>query len=98
MKALVFDGPHQLRLTDLPEPEPGEGEVKLRVRACGICGSDVHGYTGESGRRTAGQVMGHEFAGEVLSVGRGVGDWGAGTESRFTTSFLGPMRTFSRRR
>ncbi len=78
MKALVFDGPHQLRLTDLPEPEPGEGEVKLRVRACGICGSDVHGYTGESGRRTAGQVMGHEFAGEVLSVGRGVGDWGAG--------------------
>lgn len=78
MKAMMFDGPHQLRLTDLPEPVPGPGEVKLRVRACGICGSDVHGYTGESGRRTAGQVMGHEFAGEVAQVGLGVERWRVG--------------------
>lgn len=78
MKALIFDGPHQLRLDELPEPIPGPGEVKLRVRACGICGSDVHGYTGESGRRTAGQVMGHEFAGEVTEVGAGVEGWGPG--------------------
>jgi L-iditol 2-dehydrogenase len=78
VKAVVFDGPHQLRLTDLPEPEPAAGEVKLRVRACGICGSDVHGYTGESGRRTAGQVMGHEFAGVIERLGIGVDDWQVG--------------------
>ncbi|MBY0585723.1 alcohol dehydrogenase catalytic domain-containing protein [bacterium] len=78
MKALVYDGPHQLRLTDLPEPVPSAGEVKLRVKACGICGSDVHGYTGESGRRTPGQVMGHEFAGEIRELGAGVSDWHVG--------------------
>lgn len=78
MRALVFDGPNQLRLADLPEPIPGPGEVKLRVRACGICGSDVHGYTGESGRRTAGQVMGHEFAGDIEAFGEGVSEWKSG--------------------
>lgn len=78
MKALIFDGPHQLRLADLPEPEPAPGEAKLRVRACGICGSDVHGYTGESGRRTAGQVMGHEFAGQIVALGDGVDGWETG--------------------
>jgi L-iditol 2-dehydrogenase len=69
MKAVQYDGPHQMRIVDLPEPTPGAGEVRLRVGACGICGSDVHGYTGESGRRTAGQVMGHEFAGAVDAIG-----------------------------
>lgn len=78
MKALIYGGPHQLSLTDLPEPSPGQGEVKLRVKACGICGSDVHGYTGESGRRTAGQVMGHEFAGEIVDVGADVDGWKKG--------------------
>jgi L-iditol 2-dehydrogenase len=52
--------------------------VKLRVKACGICGSDVHGYTGESGRRTAGQVMGHEFAGEIVDLGPAVVGWTKG--------------------
>lgn len=78
MKALIFDGPHQLRLGELPEPAPAPGEVKLRVKACGICGSDVHGYTGESGRRTAGQVMGHEFAGQIVEVGEEVDGWKTG--------------------
>jgi L-iditol 2-dehydrogenase len=78
MKALLYDGPHQMRLVDLPVPEPARGEVQLKVGACGICGSDVHGYTGESGRRTPGQVMGHEFAGEVAAVGDGVTEWKPG--------------------
>lgn len=78
MRALVFGGPHDLHLEDLPEPEPAPGEVKIRVRACGVCGSDVHGYTGESGRRTAGQVMGHEFAGDVAELGPGVTGWAPG--------------------
>src|SRR4051794_2361985 len=78
MNALVFHGPHRLSLENLPEPAPVEGEVKLRVRACGICGSDVHGYTGESGRRVAGQVMGHEFSGEIAALGPGVSGWSIG--------------------
>jgi L-iditol 2-dehydrogenase len=78
MRALVFGGPHELHLEDLPEPEPAPGEAKIRVRACGICGSDVHGYTGESGRRTPGQVMGHEFAGEIAALGAGVAGWKPG--------------------
>ncbi|QDU62772.1 L-threonine 3-dehydrogenase [Planctomycetes bacterium Pan216] len=78
MKAIVYDGPNQMHLEDLPESSPQTGEVKLRVAACGICGSDVHGYTGESGRRTPGQVMGHEFAGEVVDCGEGVSDWKPG--------------------
>jgi threonine dehydrogenase-like Zn-dependent dehydrogenase len=78
LKALLYNGPHQLEVVDLPEPNPAPGEVKLRVEACGICGSDVHGYTGESGRRTAGQVMGHEFAGEIVALGEGVKGWAIG--------------------
>lgn len=78
MKAVIYDGPNAMHLADLPEPEPAAGEVKLRVGACGICGSDVHGYTGESGRRTAGQVMGHEFSGAVTAIGPGVNTWKPG--------------------
>jgi 2-desacetyl-2-hydroxyethyl bacteriochlorophyllide A dehydrogenase len=78
MKAMRYDGPHRMTVVDLPEPSPAAGEVVVRVKACGICGSDVHGYTGESGRRTAGQVMGHEFSGEIASVGSGVSGWKLG--------------------
>jgi L-iditol 2-dehydrogenase len=59
-------------------PAPGEGEVLLRVKAVGICGSDVHGYTGTSGRRAAGMVMGHELAGVVSEAGPGVAGLGPG--------------------
>jgi len=79
MRALLFQGPHRLDVVELPDPSPAPGEVKLRVEACGICGSDVHGYTGESGRRTAGQVMGHEFAGEIVDVGDGIEGWPIGS-------------------
>lgn len=78
MKAVVYDGPNRMHVEEIPEPQPAAGEVKLRVGACGICGSDVHGYTGESGRRTAGQVMGHEFAGEIVALGAGVEGWAIG--------------------
>ena len=69
MKALKYHGPWQLTLEDLPEPVPGPEEVLIRSEAVGICGSDVHGYTGESGRRKAGMVMGHETAGTVVKIG-----------------------------
>lgn len=69
MKALVYHGPHQMAWEDWPEPAPRSGEVVMAVRAVGICGSDLRGYTGASGRRESPMVMGHEAAGEVISVG-----------------------------
>ncbi len=48
---------------------PRVGEVRVRVVATGICGSDLHGYTGENGRRSAGQIMGHEMYGIIDAVG-----------------------------
>jgi L-iditol 2-dehydrogenase len=69
MKALVFRGPGEMPLEDRPDPHPKAGEVVVAVRACGICGSDVHGYAGATGRRRIGVVMGHEAAGEIVEVG-----------------------------
>jgi threonine dehydrogenase-like Zn-dependent dehydrogenase len=74
MRALVFRGPADLRLEDRPDPTPGPQEVLLRITATGICGSDLHGFTGESGRRHAGQIMGHETVGRIESVGPAVRD------------------------
>ena len=71
MKAIMYEGPEQLKRMEIPEPEPKAGEVKLKIRACGICGSDVHGYLGSTGRRIPPMVMGHEFCGEVVSKGQG---------------------------
>jgi len=56
----------------VPLPALADDEVLVRVRACGICGSDVHGYDGSTGRRIPPLVMGHEAAGEVERTGRGV--------------------------
>lgn len=50
MRSLCYTGPNQLELREALKPEPKEGEVLLRVRACGICGSDVHGFLGLTGR------------------------------------------------
>jgi threonine dehydrogenase-like Zn-dependent dehydrogenase len=72
MRVLVWNGPWDLEVGSRPDPEPGPGEVLVRVAATGICGSDIHGYSGETGRRRPGQVMGHETVGHVVSVGEGV--------------------------
>jgi len=72
MQALIWQGPHDMVVAELERPVPGPGEVLIAVRAAGICGSDIHGYTGASGRRAPGMVMGHEFAGEVVAHGPGV--------------------------
>src|SRR6202012_902910 len=69
MKALLLSQYNQLDLADLPAPEPGPGEILVQVAACGICGSDGHGYDGTSGRRIPPIVMGHEAAGIVAAVG-----------------------------
>ena len=69
MKALRYLGPEKLKVEDVPTPVPQRGEVLIRVRACGICGSDVHGYYGLTGRRIAPMTMGHELSGEVCELG-----------------------------
>ena len=72
MKALLLSRYKHLEIVDLPEPVPGPGEVLVRVAACGICGSDIHGYDGSTGRRIPPIVMGHEAAGTVCAWGEGV--------------------------
>lgn len=72
MKGLVYEGPNKLNYTDVPDVFPAPGEVKLRIRACGICGSDVAGYQGLTGRRLEPMIMGHEFCGEVTECAEGV--------------------------
>ncbi|HEY7590817.1 MAG TPA: alcohol dehydrogenase catalytic domain-containing protein [Candidatus Limnocylindrales bacterium] len=78
MKALVFEGPWQMPLRERPDPAAAAGEVVVAVRAAGICGSDVHGFIGASGRRVPGVVMGHEASGVVALVGDGVAGAKAG--------------------
>jgi len=72
MNALVLTEYKHLEFIERPTPVPGPGEILVRVLACGICGSDVHGYDGSSGRRIPPLVMGHEAAGVVADVGPGV--------------------------
>lgn len=72
MRALVYHGPWQLSVEERPDPRPGRDEVVVHVDATGICGSDLHGFTGENGRRHPGQVMGHETVGRVGECGADV--------------------------
>ncbi|MBS4960894.1 MAG: alcohol dehydrogenase catalytic domain-containing protein [Clostridiales bacterium] len=72
MKAAVYLEPGKMELREIPDPEPKENEVKLKIRACGICGSDIQGYLGVTGRRIGPMIMGHEFAGEVVAKGNAV--------------------------
>ena len=81
MQAIVFHGKHQLALEDVPEPKLAPGEVLVQVAACGICGSDLHGYEGHSPRRdrSVPLIMGHEFTGRVAALGSEVtGDLAVG--------------------
>jgi len=86
MKALLLSKYSQLELTDVPVPEAGPGELLVRVAACGICGSDVHGYDGSSGRRIPPIIMGHEAAGVVEGVGDGVEGFEAGDRVTFDST------------
>ena len=72
MKDLLLSEYRHLEVAEVATPAAGAGEVLIRVAACGICGSDVHGYDGSSGRRIPPIVMGHEAAGTVAAVGAGV--------------------------
>jgi threonine dehydrogenase-like Zn-dependent dehydrogenase len=70
MKVAVWYGGKNIRLEDLPKPSAGPSEAVIRIKAVGICGSDMHAYEGLSKRRIPPLVMGHEFAGIVEELGR----------------------------
>ncbi len=74
MQALMLQDYMHLEMVQAPEPEIGPDDVLVRVRACGICGSDVHGLDGSTRRRFPPLIMGHEAAGEVARVGNRVHD------------------------
>ncbi len=78
MNVFRFYAPGDVRLEDAPEPEVGPGEVKIRVRACSMCGTDVKIASAGHIRIVPPRVMGHEIAGEVVEVGEGVEGWAAG--------------------
>jgi L-iditol 2-dehydrogenase len=86
MKALLLSSYCHLELADLPMPAPGPNEVLIRVAACGICGSDVHGYDGSSGRRIPPIVMGHEAAGVVTAAGSNVSSFAPGDRVTFDST------------
>lgn len=77
MRALRYLGPKQLQVQEVERPEPAGTEVLIKVKACGICGSDVHGYLGITGRRIPPMTMGHEFSGEIVQVGEETNGWSA---------------------
>lgn len=83
MKALVLNEYKRLDLEDVPEPEIAPHDVLIRVRSCGICGSDVHGYDGSSGRRIPPLIMGHEASGEIAALGSAVGSFQIGERVTF---------------
>jgi L-iditol 2-dehydrogenase len=83
MKALLLTEPSQLEVTEMPTPDIGPNDVLIEVGACGICGSDIHGYDGSSGRRIPPLVMGHEAAGIISTIGKNVIDYAVGDRVTF---------------
>ena len=86
MKTLLMTEYKKLTVTEQEAPKAGAGEVLIRVAACGICGSDVHGYDGSTGRRIPPIVMGHEAAGTVVAVGAGVTQFAVGERVTFDST------------
>lgn len=86
MKALILSAYKQLQLKDVPAPQPADDELLIRIKACGICGSDVHGFDGSTGRRIPPIVMGHEASGVVEALGSKVTNFKAGDRVTFDST------------
>src|SRR5215470_2431799 len=86
MQAMLLKEYMHLELVEMPQPSIGPEDVLVRVRACGICGSDVHGLDGRTGRRIPPLVMGHEAAGEVVATGAAVADLTPGDRVTFDST------------
>jgi L-iditol 2-dehydrogenase len=86
MKALVLEEYNKFVYRDWPEPEIADDEVLVQVKAVGICGSDVHGMDGSTGRRKPPIIMGHEAAGVIVKTGPEVKYWQTGNRVTFDTT------------
>jgi L-iditol 2-dehydrogenase len=86
MKALVLEQYKKLVYKDVPDPEIKSNDVLIKVMACGICGSDVHGFDGSTGRRIPPLIMGHEASGIVEETGSGVKRWKKGDRVTFDST------------
>jgi L-iditol 2-dehydrogenase len=86
MKALVLEACGSLSYREVPDPALAPDEVLVAVRACGICGSDVHGMDGSTGRRRPPIIMGHEAAGLIAACGPAVRDWREGDRVTFDST------------
>ena len=69
MKALVYEGPRQMQMRDVPDPKAEPDEVVIQVAYSGICGSELGGYLGHNTLRKPPLIMGHEFAGNIVELG-----------------------------
>ena len=80
MKAVVFHGPHNVSLDDVEVPSPKKDQVLVKVKACGVCGTDIHIYNGAKGAADCvpPTVLGHELSGVIESLGEGVTEWKVG--------------------
>ena len=83
MKAMLLTQYNHMEVTEVDEPVVGHDDVLIQIEACGICGSDIHGFDGSTGRRIPPLVMGHEAAGMVVRTGEGVEDLEAGDRVTF---------------
>jgi len=97
MKALVLVRYNHFEIRDVPQPEVGPEEVLVEVKACGICGSDVHGMDGRSGRRLPPIIMGHEAAGVIAGMGPSVAGWEEGDRVTFDSTLSCGTCHFCRR-
>lgn len=97
MKALVLEQYNKLVFEDVPEPTCQEDGVVIQVKACGICGSDVHGMDGSSGRRIPPIIMGHEASGVIVEAGAGVRDFQPGDRVTFDSTIYCGECFFCRR-
>jgi len=86
MKALVLEEYNKLIYQEVAEPRPASGEVLIRVKACGICGSDIHGMDGSTGRRQPPVIMGHEASGVIVETGKDVTLWKEGDRVTFDST------------
>lgn len=97
MKALVLADYLDLRYEEIPRPEPGAEDILVRVKACAICGSDVHGLDGSTGRRIPPLVMGHEAAGVIEALGANVTGFAIGDPITFDSTIYCGKCAFCRR-
>lgn len=86
MKALTLTAYKEFQFGESPRPVIKADEVLVKVAACGICGSDVHGMDGSSGRRIPPVIMGHEASGTIVETGAQAGDWKVGARVTFDST------------